>query len=249
MIIKRYKFFSETTFDKLIQLAKKNGVVILFRKGTNGFHINKPSEKAIAELKKFKESMKPEEYKKFLEDMRKMNLQTIKVEYDLEDLLLGKELIIVGKDNPKEWQICILAHEIGHSEYTNGRGGLLGRLAHKGYKFSDKMTSEIGGVGTLVSFGSGVAGGIISSGGGTKNTVLGISTASIPVLLALPMLIAEGAASIKGYKILKEAGADDETLGNCKRILRGAFKSYLSVSVIPVIFSLLGALYSRSSLR
>ena len=245
MIVKRYRFFSETTFDKLIQLAKKNGIVILFRKGTNGFHINKPSEKTITELKKFKESMKPEEYKKFLEDMRKMNLQTIKLEYDLEDLLLGKELIIIGKDSSKERQISILAHEIGHSEYTNGRGGLLGRLAHKGYKFSDRMTSEIGGVGTLISFGSGVVGGIISSKGGMKNNVLGISTASIPVLFALPMLIAEGAASIKGYKILKEAGADDETLRNCKKTLRGAFMTYLGVSIIPVIFSLLGALYSK----
>lgn len=108
----------------------------------------------------------------------------------------------------------LLAHEYGHSQYSGGRGGLVGRLAHKGYGLSRTF-------GTL----NGLTMGIHAING-IFNPNSPIASTAVPAVASVPMLMAEGLASRKGYKTLKELGASDEYLKNTRRNLLGAWSTY-----------------------
>ena len=52
--------------------------------------------------------------------------------------------------------------------------------------------------------------------------------------MAAPLLIGEGAASVKGYKLLKKAGASKEALKVTRKSLRNAWGTYASMAASPV---------------
>lgn len=108
----------------------------------------------------------------------------------------------------------LLAHEYGHSQYSAGRGGIVGRTAHKLY-----LPSKILGTVNPISVSVSVLGSALPGSAAKKLTAL--SAAS-----GVPLLVAEAAASRKGYEALRELGASDEYLKNTRRNLFNAWSTY-----------------------
>ena len=52
--------------------------------------------------------------------------------------------------------------------------------------------------------------------------------------MVAPLLVAEGAASVKGYKLLKKAGASKEALKVTRKSLGNAHGTYASLAAAPV---------------
>ena len=56
-----------------------------------------------------------------------------------------------------------------------------------------------------------------------------------PTLITAPLLVAEGAASRKGLKMLKEAGASKESMKKARKTLGHAFGTYVGAATKPML--------------
>lgn len=132
---------------------------------------------------------------------------------------LGKDSVLMGKIN----DASILSHELGHAGYSKGRGGLLGRSSHNLYGSS----AMLGGLGSSVyGYNKGKKNARKIANGEKLSTWDKVGSAAIPLALSAPLLAAEGSASIKGLKMLKESGASKEFMNSSKKNLGKAWGTY-----------------------
>ena len=123
----------------------------------------------------------------------------------------------------------LLAHELGHSKHYQGRSGSqIGNLAHRLYNPSSLGTSSK--IGLAASFANGAVSGknaVKAEREGKKESKWNKARAvAVPAMVGAPLLIAEGAASKKGLKLLKKAGASKELLKDSKKNLLKAHGTY-----------------------
>ena len=153
--------------------------------------------------------------------------------YGTDSIAMG-----LGDGNP-----AVLAHEMGHAAMSQkGRShDILGKAAHSPIGQLAGIPSEIGrGRGGVLYLGAGVRHGLKAAKkeeegdkkGARKELRKGLIRSS---LLAAPKLIAEGAASRKGLKYLKEAGASKETMKNARKTLGHAFGTYAGGAMKPIL--------------
>lgn len=128
----------------------------------------------------------------------------------------------------------MIAHEMGHAHYSrNGRAGKLGKWAHKAY-----LGGSTGGViyPGISGIGVGVASGISKaereSEGKKENKVMKHLHHATVAATSAPMLTSEAAASLKGLRLMKKAGADKKILKRARKDLTTAFGSYATAAAM-----------------
>lgn len=253
MIVKRDKFFSEEEDKKkdnkkdlksvgvglgvgvgawkgLKKLNKSHGKYVMFEDKK----LSKENEKLLEKLEKVGEEQGTAVYTGTRETMRSggfYNKGKLRGPYsylDKEGCKPGKagDLIVTSENAD------VLAHELGHSKYSKkgrakGVGGAVGRIAHK----TDRLgRSYMGRPGLVNGFLTGMAAGSIEEArknrGKKENKIIRHSSWGIPVAAAIPTLVAEGMASRKGLKILKQSGASKEYLKKSRKNLARAWGTY-----------------------
>lgn len=129
-----------------------------------------------------------------------------------------------------------LAHELGHAHYdANKDAGKVGKYAHKAYK-------KLGGMASftrhspLAAVGAGVTSGVVKAKKEEKGKKEGKLNKVLPYLaptaVTAPGLVSEVAASHKGLKMLKEAGATKKDLRAARKNLAGAALSYGTIAAM-----------------
>ena len=163
---------------------------------------------------------------------------------------IGNDTIIYGIKGP-----AVLAHEMGHAAMSRkGRSkDLLGRAAHSTAGTLISLPSNLANndnkkarlIGSAAFVGAGIRHGIKASkkeeAGDTKGAkrekLKGLIGSS---LFVAPELIREAAASRKGLKYLKEAGASKETIKKSRKLLGQAFGTYAGKALKPVALDVAG---------
>lgn len=171
---------------------------------------------------------------------RKLGLVDKKV--DVINDVLGKDSITVGKrknhrEEPHWTNISpYLAHEIGHSDYTNGRvKGLEGKIGKALHSYKSSRVAPYIKKGTKIAvpvITGALVGTSIGPGAGlaevSGNVVKGLGVTLLSSGLSeLPELGCEYYATKRGLDILKESGASKEYLEAAKRSLKAARGSYV----------------------
>ena len=163
----------------------------------------------------------------------------------LEDL--GKDRVLLGSGTLAD--VDILSHELGHAQYMkSGRSkNILAKAAHKLMPLSNAAISPLGSAGA---FALGARGGYKTekkrSEGRKTSLWEKAAPVAIPVAAVSPLLIAEGAASLKGLKMMKEAGASKELLKQSKKRLGNAWGTYAAGSLKPLFASGAGGMAGRA---
>lgn len=142
----------------------------------------------------------------------------------------GKKGFFIDKDF--KGKADVLAHEMGHEHYMDGEGKKsLGGVLH-----NQVIRNPF--VGTA----HGIAAGLHSGFKSEKQKYKGkkeskwnkYKSAIIPGIHAGFLVGSEAAASLHGYKKLKELGADKETLKNAKKNLTNALGTYAGLGAAQV---------------
>lgn len=129
----------------------------------------------------------------------------------------------------------IFAHELGHSKHFQGRdGSKVGKIAHKLMVPSKVLTTTPIGLGISIANGysSGKKAAEAEAKGEKESTWNKVRAAAVPAAVSAPLLAAEGAASLKGLKELKKAGASKNYLKSSKKNLALALGTYATVPLI-----------------
>lgn len=140
------------------------------------------------------------------------------------DLVTGKRLDIVNLGEYSTGPDSV-AHELGHRHYQlNPKSGKIGRYAHKIGQHTDNLSG-------LSVIGLGISSGINKAKkeileGKKETTAEKIVPHIVTGSLLVPTLIAEGAASRRGLKILKQSGASKEVINKARRDLLRNWGSY-----------------------
>lgn len=105
---------------------------------------------------------------------------------------------------------AMIAHELGHAHYdTNKATGKVGKYAHKIYLGTGGSNSPLP---RIAAIGTGIAAGRqkfnAEKEGKKENKILRHASYLAPTAVSAPMLISEGAASLKGLQLMKQAGAN-----------------------------------------
>ena len=158
----------------------------------------------------------------------------------------GNDTIVMGLGSNNS---TVLAHEMGHAAMSKkGRSrDLIGKAAHtpvglilnQPVKLTTNHDKKIRNTASAGFLGAGIIHGIKASKkeeagdikGANKEKRKGLIRSSIMVA---PGLIQEAAASRKGLKYLKEAGASKETLKDSRKLLRHAYATYVGASIKPI---------------
>lgn len=152
---------------------------------------------------------------------------------------IGKEQILLGKDGPFS-DADVLSHEFGHAEYLSkhGSGGKIGRAINnvaanlEGYVRNKRINNKIVRSGFFLNgLHSGYKSEKKKEEGKKPGAFTKYKSIIAPIAMNLPILAAEGLASRKGYKLMKEAGADKETLRMARNRLRAAMGSYVAPAI------------------
>lgn len=139
----------------------------------------------------------------------------------------GRNAIVVTPDAP----VSTIAHELGHAHYRQGPSkNIIAKAAHKGTWISKKISrSRNSDIGVLV---NGVHSGMVKERNKAKgkktNAFDKYKSVALPLAITSPVLIAEGAASVKGLRILKGLGANKELLRKAAKQNSIAYGTYLS---------------------
>ncbi len=217
---------SEEIKQKLLKIAKDQGTdVIESDTLPNSVYIH--NKKGLRDLtaKKIKKRRK---YKKFYRLDNKRLREYLKLTGDSEYSKLNKssnDAIILGKDGFKNADV--LSHELGHSIYTRSgrKGGIIGKTAHKIYH--SPIGKGIGIVNVVNGFDSGVKAEKAKLEGKRESKFNRARSIAVPLALSAPMLISEGAASVKGLKLLKQSGASKKLMNEAKKNLATAYGTYV----------------------
>lgn len=156
----------------------------------------------------------------------------------------GKDQIVMGRGSDNS---AVLAHELGHAQYYGGRSkDILGKVAHKLRAPSDMATSMSNNpVGNSILAADGFRRG--------KNSVYtdedgkirikkrkALKSAAVSGIMIAPLLGAEAAASVKGFRTMKKLGASKELLKAARRDLGNAYGTYATWAAKPVMSELGG---------
>ena len=90
-------------------------------------------------------------------------------------------------------------------------------------------------VGGVTGYKSGLKAAKLESEGKKEGGWNKVKGAAIPAVMVAPVLVAEGAASRHGIKLLKEAGASKEAIKAAKKNLGKAWGTYAAIGSAPVI--------------
>lgn len=151
---------------------------------------------------------------------------------------LGKDKIILGSGNLSSADI--LSHELGHAQYMNSDGGrsknVVAKIAHKLNVPSKIAVSGLGvGLSAVHGFKSGVKSEKLKQEGKKESKWNKVKSIAVPALAVAPLLTMEGAASLKGLKMMKQAGASKELLNQSKKRLGAAFGTYAGQALKPIV--------------
>ena len=138
----------------------------------------------------------------------------------------------------------VLGHELGHIHYlSDPKADRIGKYAHK-------LAYPISGNSTLIGLGAGIASGVRSAKKeekGEKEGALGRSSGILAATSSnIPRLVAEGKASQRGYKLMKNAGASDRLLKSAKGNYKKMLLSYGSGIATDIGVSELGRAAGRA---
>lgn len=127
-----------------------------------------------------------------------------------------------------------LSHELGHRHYFKEKGaGKIGKAAHKGYKYTGGALSHMA-VSPVSAHFAGKASGKSKARkeeNEEKESKLGkAAPIATPLLVSTPGLVSEAAASRKGMKMLRKAGASKEMLKKSNKTLGHAFGTYAALN-------------------
>lgn len=142
---------------------------------------------------------------------------------------IGTDTVVLGKGKLSDPEI--LAHELGHTQYVHkGRSkDIIGKAAHKTQALSKFGTGSVANVAYAAGgFKSGMKSAKNKAEGKKERTWDKVKSVAIPAAVSAPLLITEGAASRKGLKMLKEAGASKEAIKTARKNLGTAYKTYLT---------------------
>lgn len=146
----------------------------------------------------------------------------------------------------------IFAHELGHSQYykkgrAKGVEGAIGRGMHKASVPGRVLGSNP--LGMAASFANGYHSGKKSKKlerEGKKESAWNKHKSwAVPAAIMAPVVISEGMASRKGYKMLKQAGASKEYLKQSRKTLAKAGGSYAGAAAFNVGLGQLGRAAGR----
>lgn len=203
--------------DKLKKIGKNQGIEIKNVEDpslSNYLKNTGISDRAKNAAKKEAEKLRK---KKKLNPLQKHRLSI------LDDVINGKEVIRVSDKGP----VSALAHELGHaSHYKNRDGGFIGKAAHKVVGISKGSIPKLAGLTTGIA--SGIRAEKAKQKGEKESKLNRLAPVTVPLALSAPLLIAEGAASKKGLKLLKESGASDALMKDAKGRLGAAYSTYLA---------------------
>ena len=151
---------------------------------------------------------------------------------------LGKDRIILGKGNLS--RADVLSHELGHAQYMKSGGGrsknIIAKTAHKLNVPSKIAKSGLGvGLSAVHGFKSGVKSEKLKQEGKKESKWNKVKSIAVPALAVAPLLTMEGAASLKGLKMMKQAGASKELLNQSKKRLGAAFGTYAGQALKPIV--------------
>ena len=222
--------------EELIKKAKKQGTRIINTNAENSLAVGTPEGKVI---------------RKALAKLAKKNrkaYETVKdaARYSGMDGALehtGKDRIILGKGRLSEADV--LSHELGHTQFLEkGRSkDVIAKTAHRlntvskmGTTGSDpkKYLTRSAFYGTH-GYIEGLEAAKMESEGKKESFGHRIKAAGLPALVAAPMLIAEGAATGKGLKLLKQAGASKRAMKTARKSLGNAYGTYASLAAGNVV--------------
>lgn len=197
---------------------------------------------------------KKEISEKLLQKARKQGIKIGKTN-ELSDFYVPGKDIIALRDL-KDVDPSALSHELGHAQYMkSGRSkNIIGKAAHS--KIAQRISRpfiEQPGKAAVMSASIGTISGIANAKKKAEGKELNLwdktRAVALPALLASPTLISEAAASRKGIKMLKEAGASKELINQSKKKLRHAFGTYASQASIPIMAGGVGEYAARKSTK
>ena len=156
---------------------------------------------------------------------------------------MGKDRIILGKGRLSEADV--LSHELGHTQFLEkGRSkDVIAKTAHRLNSVSKLGTTGLNPQNYLMrpavygahGYASGLKAAKMESEGKKESFGHRIKAAGLPALVAAPMLIAEGAATGKGLKFLKQAGASKGAMKTARKSLGNAYGTYASLAAGNVV--------------
>jgi hypothetical protein len=211
--------------EELIKKAKKQGTRTINTNAENSMAVGtsegKVIRKALAKLAK--------------KDRKKYEAIKEATKYPGMDGVLehiGKDQIILGKGRLSEADV--LSHELGHTQFLEkGRSkDVIAKTAHRLNAVSKMGT--MGLTGSAVYGAHGYANGLkaakMESEGKKESFGHRIKATGLPALVAAPILITEGAATGKGLKLLKQAGASKRAMKTARKTLGNAYGTYASIA-------------------
>ena len=259
MIILRQKSFSKEENDKGFHSAVKGaalvGTGIASNKGLiSNIKINKEGDtlkrrskktnkKLVEEHKKISEILKREaeaQGTKVTETNNGVGSHYISKNSHKINKMLGARVEEAGKAGDSiltENRADLLAHELGHSKHYQRRSGSkIGKLAHRLYTPSIMgTTSKVGLSASLINGAISGQNSVKAEKEGKKESKWNKARAvAVPAMIGAPILVAEGAASREGLKLLKKAGASKELLRDSKKNLLKSHGTYTSNVAINV---------------
>lgn len=213
--------------------ARSQGIKISNIDFNNSAYVGSPEGKVIKKglakvIKKLNKSGKRKTSKDILEGLNSNEI----IKH------LGKDKIVLGNGNLSSADI--LSHELGHAQYMNSGSGrsknIIAKTAHKLNVPSKIAASGLGiGLSAVHGFKSGVKSEKLRQEGKKESKWNKVKSVAIPALAVAPLLVMEGAASLKGLKMMKQAGASKELLNQSKKRLGAAFGTYVGHALKPII--------------
>ena len=177
---------------------------------------------------------------------------------------LGEDKVVLGKGHLSKADA--LSHELGHAQYAvKGRSkNIIAKAAHSAYAPSKVLSTPNTQGGKGINILKSHPGAVISATNGFVSGIKAekakqrgekesnwnkISAVAVPAAMAAPMLIAEAAASRKGLKMMKEAGASKELMKQSRRRLGAALGSYATMPGINVAAGVGGRLAGKGLMK
>ncbi len=144
----------------------------------------------------------------------------------------GRDTVFVGTQEGKLKQADVLSHELGHSQYyRKGRSGkILGKISHQA-SMPSRLLSQKRVAGVLAAANGYSLGRKVAENEG-KQTKTDVARRLMPAALVAPVILSEAAASRRGLKMLKAAGASSATMSKARRSLGGALGTYVGEGLV-----------------
>lgn len=167
---------------------------------------------------------------------------------------LGEDTIIIGGEKDSLLNSAgVLAHELGHSQYISPKDSdrtlskdFIAKTSHRLQPISSLAASKAGILASAIhGYKSGVKSEKDKEEGKEESRWNKVRAVAVPGIAIAPNLIAEASASVKGLKMLKEAGANEDLLRSARGDLGAAFGTYAGASLLPIAAGAAGRLVGK----